>query len=156
MIRYLLKQSWFFIFQIKMKNEKRNLSLNFNVRLVWKSKNQLVLYFMSQFQYRNENQNSISNRILICQKNYLSHNFFLYTDYLPPFTRKVFVTSKFFLWTKHLVLAKYLISVSSVNSQPIVFSSQHVYLKTDIIWYLKSRTCLYIYLLSIVGFSKQL
>ena len=86
MIRYLFKQSRFFVFQIKMKNEKRNLSLNFNARLVWKSKNQLVLYFISQFQYRNENQNSISNRILICQKNYLPHRYiFFYTRiiYLP-------------------------------------------------------------------------
>ena len=34
---------WFFVFQIEMKNEKQNSSLNFNVQLFWKSNKHLVL-----------------------------------------------------------------------------------------------------------------
>ena len=60
-IRYLLKQIGFFVFQIKMKNEKQTSNLNFHVQLLWKSKNHLILCFTSQLQYRNENQNFISN-----------------------------------------------------------------------------------------------
>ena len=42
-----------------MKNQNRTLNLNFNVQLFWKSKKYLILGFMSQLQYRNENQNFI-------------------------------------------------------------------------------------------------
>ena len=51
-IRYLFKQIWFFIFQIKMKNEKQTSNLNFNVHLFWKSKNHLFWCFLSQLQYK--------------------------------------------------------------------------------------------------------
>ena len=47
-IRYLFKQIWFFVFEIKMKNEKQTSDLNFNVQLFRKSRNHLVLCFMSQ------------------------------------------------------------------------------------------------------------
>ena len=47
-IRYLFKQIWFFFFQIKMKNETQTSNLNFNVQLFRKSKNHLILCFMSQ------------------------------------------------------------------------------------------------------------
>ena len=60
-IRYLFEYISLFVFQIKMKNEKRTSNLNFNVQLFLKWKNGLVLFFMSQLQYRNENQNFISN-----------------------------------------------------------------------------------------------
>ena len=36
-IRYLFKQIWFFVFQIKTKNENQTLNLNFNVQLFWKT-----------------------------------------------------------------------------------------------------------------------
>ena len=62
-IRYLFKQIWFFIFQIKMKNEKQTSNLNFNVQLFRKSENHLFWCFLSQLQYRNENQKVISNFI---------------------------------------------------------------------------------------------
>ena len=57
----MFKQIWFFVFQIKMKNEKRTSNLNFNVQLFWKSKNHFILGFTSQLQYKNKNQNFISN-----------------------------------------------------------------------------------------------
>ena len=38
-------------------------NLNFNVQLFWKSKNHLFWCFLSQLQYRNENQNFFSNFI---------------------------------------------------------------------------------------------
>ena len=44
-----------------MKNKKQTSDLNFNVQLFCHSKNHLVLSFMSQIRYRNENQNFISN-----------------------------------------------------------------------------------------------
>ena len=44
-----------------MKNEKQTSNLNFNVQLFWKSENQLFWCFLSQLQYRNENQIFISN-----------------------------------------------------------------------------------------------
>ena len=62
-IRYLFKWIWFFVFQIKMKNEKQTSNLNFNVQLFWKSENHLFWCFLSQLQYRNKNQNLISNFI---------------------------------------------------------------------------------------------
>ena len=46
-----------------MKNGKQTSNLNFNVQLFWKSKNHLFWCFLSQLQYRNENQNFISNFI---------------------------------------------------------------------------------------------
>ena len=46
-----------------MKNEKQTSNLNFNVQLFGKSKNHLFWCFLSQLQYRNENQNLISNFI---------------------------------------------------------------------------------------------
>ena len=39
-----------------MKNEKQALDLNLSVHLFLKSKNHFVLCFMSQLQYKNENQ----------------------------------------------------------------------------------------------------
>ena len=42
-----------------MKNQNRTSNLNFNVQSFWKSKKHLILCFMSQLQYRNENQNFI-------------------------------------------------------------------------------------------------
>ena len=39
-----------------MKNEKLNSYLNFNVQLFLKWKNHLVLCFMPQLKYKNENQ----------------------------------------------------------------------------------------------------
>ena len=62
-IRYLFKSICFFVFQIRMKNEKQTSNLNFNVQLFGKSKNHLFWCFLSQLQYRNENQNLISNFI---------------------------------------------------------------------------------------------
>ena len=56
-----LSRFGFSFFQIKMKNGKQISSFNFNVHLFWKSKYHLVLCFMSQLQYRNKNQNFISN-----------------------------------------------------------------------------------------------
>ena len=44
-----------------MKNEKQTSNLNFNVQLFWKSEKHLFWCFLFQFQYRNENQNFISN-----------------------------------------------------------------------------------------------
>ena len=44
-----------------MKNEKRTSDLNFNVQLFRKWEIHLPLCFMSQLQYRNENQNFISD-----------------------------------------------------------------------------------------------
>ena len=44
-----------------MKNEKRTSDLNFNVQLFRKWEIHLTLCFMSQLQYRNENQNFISD-----------------------------------------------------------------------------------------------
>ena len=46
-----------------MKNEKQTSNLNFNVQRFWKSENHLFWCFLSQLQYRNENQNFISNFI---------------------------------------------------------------------------------------------
>ena len=37
--------------------------MNFNVQLLWKVKKHLVCYFISQLQYRSENQNFISNLV---------------------------------------------------------------------------------------------
>ena len=62
-IRYLFKQIWFFVFQIKMKIEKQTSILNFNMQLFWKSENHLFWCFLSQHQYRNENQSFIFNFI---------------------------------------------------------------------------------------------
>ena len=44
-----------------MKNEKQTSNLNFSVQLFRKSKNHLILCFMSQVWHRNENPNIISN-----------------------------------------------------------------------------------------------
>ena len=46
-----------------MKNEKQTSNLNFNVQLFWKSEHRLFWCFRSQLQYKNENQNFISNFI---------------------------------------------------------------------------------------------
>ena len=46
-----------------MKNEKQTSNLNFNVQLFRKSENHLFWCFLSQLQYRHENQNFISNFI---------------------------------------------------------------------------------------------
>ena len=52
-----------------MKNEKQTSNLNFNVQLFWKSENHLFWCFLSQLQYRKENQNFISNFIFQFIKN---------------------------------------------------------------------------------------
>ena len=44
-----------------MKNEKETSNLNFNVHLFGKSENHFGLCFKSQLQYKNKNQNFISN-----------------------------------------------------------------------------------------------
>ena len=62
-IRYLFKQIRFFVFQIKMKIEKQTSILNFNMQLFWKSESHLFWCFLSQLQYRNENQSFIFNFI---------------------------------------------------------------------------------------------
>ena len=63
-----------------MKNKERAANLNLNVQLFWKSKNLLVLCFMSQLQYRNENQNFISNFVFRFIEKTKWH--FWYTDLL--------------------------------------------------------------------------
>ena len=79
-IRYLFKQVCFFVLQIKMKNEKQTSNLIFNVQLFRKSKNHLILCFMSQLQYRNENQNFISSFIFQFIKEKKTKWHFGYTD----------------------------------------------------------------------------
>ena len=66
---------------LKMKNEKQTSNLNFNVQLFLKSKNHLVLRFMSQLLYREENQNFVSNFVFQFIKKTKWH--FRYTDSLP-------------------------------------------------------------------------
>ena len=61
-----------------MKNEKQTSNLNFNVQLFWKLKNHLFWCFLSQLQYRNENQNFLSNFIFQFIKKTKRH--FRYTD----------------------------------------------------------------------------
>ena len=68
-IKYLFKQVWFFVFQIKIKNKKQTSNLNSNVQLFWKSENHLFWCFLSQLQYRNYYQNFISNFIFQFIKN---------------------------------------------------------------------------------------
>ena len=62
-----------------MKNENRTSNLNFRAQLFWKSKNHLVLCFMSQLQYRNENRNFISIFVFQFIKKTKGH--FRYTDF---------------------------------------------------------------------------
>ena len=77
-IRYLFKKILFFVFQIKMKNEKQTSNLSFNVQLFQKSENNLFWCFLSELQYWNENQNYISNFIFQLMKKTKWH--FGYTD----------------------------------------------------------------------------
>ena len=63
-----------------MKNEKQTSNLNFNVQLFRKSENHLFWCFLSQLQYRNENENFISNFIFQLIKKTKWH--FGYTDSL--------------------------------------------------------------------------
>ena len=42
-IKYLFKQIWFFVFQIKIKNKKQTSNLNSNVQLFWKSEKPPIL-----------------------------------------------------------------------------------------------------------------
>ena len=79
-IRYLFKQIWFFVFQIKMKNEKQTSNLNFNVQLFWKLKHHLFWCFLSQLQYTNENQNFLSNFLFQFIKKMKWH--FRYTNWV--------------------------------------------------------------------------
>ena len=46
-----------------MKNEKQTSDLNFSDQLFWKSENHLFWCFLSQLQYKNENQNFTINFI---------------------------------------------------------------------------------------------
>ena len=48
-MRYLFEYVSLFVFQIKMKNEKRTSNLNFNVQLFLKWKNGLVLFLCLNF-----------------------------------------------------------------------------------------------------------
>ena len=51
-----------------MKNEKQTSNLNFNVQLIWKSENHRFWCFLSQLQYKNENQNLLISYFNLSKK----------------------------------------------------------------------------------------
>ena len=67
-ISICLSRLGFSFFQIKMKSEQRTANLNFNVHLFWKSKNDLVLFYVSTSVYKLKSKFYISFRISIYQK----------------------------------------------------------------------------------------
>ena len=90
-----------------MKNEKQTSNLNVNVQLFLKSENHLFWCFLSQLQYRNEDQKFISNfifqltkkqkqkrnstlgtriRMVFIEHNSLKSDIFFYPMFIPCFS----------------------------------------------------------------------
>ena len=120
--------------------------MNFNVQLFWKLENHLFWCFLSQLQYRNENQNFISN--FISQFIKKTNLYFGYTDLdafcaFKPKSKRLFVLRHSYKKHAFEIITQSMlnrIQTSSIYYTSLNFLWQSVYPKCHFVFLINWKT----------------